>query len=100
MPVLRKYAGFCPMICQNVPHWKSFASPLSGRRNNSAKHGNSIGSQVTRLADEFTRQDLIELRQRLSMDVSNKALSRQLSAWKSRQLIEETPDGKYKNLKR
>ena len=55
---------------------------------------------LTRLADEFTRQDLIELRQRLSMDVSNKALSRQLSAWKSRQLIEETPDGKYKNLKR
>ena len=55
---------------------------------------------LTKLADEFTRQDLIELRQRLSMDVSNKALSRQLSAWKSRQLIEETPDGKYKNLKR
>ena len=55
---------------------------------------------LTKLADEFTRQDVINLRQRLSMDVSNKALSRQLSAWKSRQLIEETPDGKYKNLKR
>lgn len=55
---------------------------------------------LTMLPDTFSRQDMIELRKRLSMDVGNKALSRALSAWRGRKLITDNPDGTFTNLKR
>ena len=52
------------------------------------------------LTDTFTKNDIIDLRRRLGMDVSGKSISRQLSAWRSRKLITDNPDGTFTNLKR
>ena len=50
--------------------------------------------------DRFTKADLIELRKRMGMEVSNRAISRQLSAWRGRKLIADNADGSFTNLKR
>ena len=57
-------------------------------------------NMLAMLTDCFTKTDLIELRKRMGMEVSNRAISRQLSAWRGRRLIADNADGSFTNLKR
>lgn len=64
------------------------------------EHSPGPQNMLAMLTDVFTRKDLLDLRKKLGMEVSNRALSRQLSAWRGRKLIADNADGSFTNLKR